>query len=86
MIQRHAVHGPVFACKEVFRLRFLRSIEGRRPTGCGIPNGPLSAARGVPKSGPPANVGCESLVTTLIYVRAEKARKHRAVQAAFAKG
>jgi site-specific recombinase XerD len=46
--------------------------------------GSHSAARGVPQDVLQANLGHESLATTSIYVRAEKARKHRAVQEAFA--
>jgi site-specific recombinase XerD len=42
-----------------------------------------SAARGVPQDVLQANLGHESPATTSIYVRAEKARKHRAMQAAF---
>jgi len=45
--------------------------------------GAHSAARGVPQDVLQANLGHESLATTSIYVRAEKARKHRAMQAAF---
>jgi len=40
-------------------------------------------ARGVPQGVLQANLGHESLATTSIYVRAEKARKHRSVQQAF---
>lgn len=47
--------------------------------------GSHSAARGVPQDVLQANLGHESLATTSIYVRAEKGRRHRAVQAAFAK-
>jgi site-specific recombinase XerD len=47
--------------------------------------GSHSAARGVPQDVLQANLGHESLATTSIYVRAEKARKHRAVQEAFAR-
>lgn len=46
--------------------------------------GAHSAARGVPQDVLQANLGHESLATTSIYVRAEKARKHRAMQEAFA--
>lgn len=46
--------------------------------------GSHSAARGVPQDVLQANLGHESLATTSIYVRAEKGRRHRAVQAAFA--
>jgi site-specific recombinase XerD len=46
--------------------------------------GSHSAARGVPQDVLQANLGHESLATTSIYVRAEKARKHRAMQQAFA--
>ena len=42
-----------------------------------------AAARGVPQDVLQANLGHESLATTSIYVRAEKARKHRAMQLAF---
>lgn len=45
--------------------------------------GSHSAARGVPQDVLQANLGHESLATTSIYVRAEKARRHRAVQGAF---
>jgi len=45
--------------------------------------GSHSAARGVPQDVLQANLGHESLATTSIYVRAEKARKHRAMQQAF---
>ena len=45
--------------------------------------GSHSAARGVPQDVLQANLGHESLATTSIYVRAEKARKHRAMQLAF---
>lgn len=45
--------------------------------------GSHSAARGVPQDVLQANLGHESLATTSIYVRAEKARKHQAMQAAF---
>jgi site-specific recombinase XerD len=47
--------------------------------------GSHSAARGVPQDVLQANLGHESLATTSIYVRAEKARKHRAMQQAFGK-
>lgn len=47
--------------------------------------GSHSAARGVPQDVLQANLGHESLATTSIYVRAEKARKHRAMQEAFAR-
>lgn len=46
--------------------------------------GAHAAARGVPQDVLQANLGHESLATTSIYMRAEKSRKHRAVQAAFA--
>jgi site-specific recombinase XerD len=46
--------------------------------------GSHSAARGVPQDVLQANLGHESLATTSIYVRAEKGRRHKAVQAAFA--
>jgi site-specific recombinase XerD len=46
--------------------------------------GSHSAAKGVPQDVLQANLGHESLATTSIYVRAEKGRRHRAVQAAFA--
>ena len=45
--------------------------------------GSHSAARGVPQDVLQANLGHESLATTSIYVRAEKARRHRATQDAF---
>ncbi len=45
--------------------------------------GSHSAARGVPQDVLQANLGHESLATTSIYVRAEKGRRHRAMQAAF---
>jgi site-specific recombinase XerD len=45
--------------------------------------GSHSAARGVPQDVLQANLGHESLATTSIYVRAEKGRRHKAVQAAF---
>ena len=45
--------------------------------------GAHSAARGVPQDVLQANLGHESLATTSIYVRAEKARKHKAMQEAF---
>ena len=48
--------------------------------------GSHAAARGVPQDVLQANLGHESLSTTSIYVRAEKARKHRAMQRAFGKG
>lgn len=47
--------------------------------------GSHSAARGVPQDVLQANLGHESLATTSIYVRAEKARRHRAVREAFTK-
>ena len=46
--------------------------------------GSHAAARGVPQDVLQANLGHESLATTSIYVKAEKGRKHRAVEAAFA--
>jgi site-specific recombinase XerD len=46
--------------------------------------GSHSAARGVPQDVLQANLGHESLATTSIYVRAEKGRRHHAMQAAFA--
>ncbi len=42
-----------------------------------------SAARGVPQDVLQASLGHESLSTNPIYFRAEKARKHRAMQVAF---
>jgi site-specific recombinase XerD len=45
--------------------------------------GSHSAARGVPQDVLQANLGHESLATTSIYVRAEKGRRHRAMQDAF---
>lgn len=48
--------------------------------------GSHSAARGVPQDVLQANLGHESLATTSIYVRAEKGRRHKAVQAAFGRG
>lgn len=45
--------------------------------------GAHSIARGVPQDVVQAALGHESLATTSIYVRSEKARKHRALQAAF---
>ncbi len=45
--------------------------------------GSHSAARGVPQDVLQANLGHESLATTSIYVRAEKGRRHRAMQTAF---
>lgn len=45
--------------------------------------GSHAAARGVPQDVLQANLGHESLATTSIYVRAEKARRHRATQEAF---
>jgi site-specific recombinase XerD len=48
--------------------------------------GSHSAARGVPQDVLQANLGHESLATTSIYVRAEKARRHRAVRDAFGGG
>lgn len=45
--------------------------------------GSHAAARGVPQDVLQANLGHESLATTSIYVRSEKARKHRAMQQAF---
>lgn len=45
--------------------------------------GSHSAARGVPQDVLQANLGHESLATTSIYVRSEKARKHREMQKAF---
>ncbi len=47
--------------------------------------GSHSAARGVPQDVLQANLGHESLATTSIYVRAEKGRRHHAVQGAFAR-
>jgi len=47
--------------------------------------GSHSAARGVPQDVLQANLGHESLATTSIYVRAEKGRRHKAMQAAFGK-
>ena len=46
-------------------------------------HGAHSVARGVPQDVLQANLGHESMATTSIYVRAEKGRRHRAVQAAF---
>ena len=46
--------------------------------------GSHSAARGVPQDVLQANLGHESLATTSIYVRAEKGRRHKAMQVAFA--
>ncbi len=46
--------------------------------------GSHAAARGVPQDVLQANLGHESLATTSIYVRAEKGRRHHAMQAAFA--
>lgn len=46
-------------------------------------HGSHAAARGVPQDVLQANLGHQSLATTSIYVTAEKARRHRAVQAAF---
>lgn len=43
-----------------------------------------AVARGVPADVLQANLGHQSLATTSIYVQAEKGRRHRAVQAAFA--
>jgi site-specific recombinase XerD len=48
--------------------------------------GSHSAARGVPQDVLQANLGHESLATTSIYVRAEKSRRHRAMQQAFKPG
>ncbi len=45
--------------------------------------GSHAAARGVPQDVLQANLGHESLATTSIYVRAEKGRRHRAIQLAF---
>ncbi|KPF43197.1 hypothetical protein IP87_16235 [beta proteobacterium AAP121] len=45
--------------------------------------GSHAAAKGVPQDVLQANLGHESLATTSIYVRAEKGRRHRAVQDAF---
>ena len=45
-----------------------------------------AAARGVPQDVLQTNLGHESLATTSIYVRAEKGRRHRAVQQAFGAG
>lgn len=45
--------------------------------------GSHASARGVPQDVLQASLGHESLATTSIYVRAEKARKHRAMQEAF---
>ena len=47
-------------------------------------HGSHAAARGVPQDVLQANLGHESMATTSIYVQAEKGRRHRAVQAAFA--
>ncbi len=47
--------------------------------------GSHAAARGVPQDVLKENLGHESLATTSIYVRAEKARKHKAMQEAFAR-
>jgi site-specific recombinase XerD len=49
-------------------------------------HGSHAVARGVPPDVLQANLGHESLATTSIYVQAEKGRRHRAVQAAFASG
>jgi site-specific recombinase XerD len=46
--------------------------------------GSHAAAYGVPQDVLQANLGHESLATTSIYVRAEKARRHREMQRAFA--
>jgi site-specific recombinase XerD len=46
-------------------------------------HGSHAAARGVPQDVLQANLGHESLATTSIYVRAERGRRHRAVQQAF---
>ena len=48
--------------------------------------GSHAAARNVPQDVLQANLGHESLATTSIYVRAEKGRRHRAVQEAFGEG
>ena len=45
--------------------------------------GSHAVARGVPTDVVQANLGHNSLATTSIYVRAEKAQRHRAIQAAF---
>ena len=45
--------------------------------------GSHAAAKGVPQDVLQANLGHESLATTSIYVKAEKGRRHRAVQDAF---
>ena len=45
--------------------------------------GSHAVARGVPADVVQSNLGHESLATTSIYVRAEKGRRHRAVQQAF---
>ena len=45
--------------------------------------GSHSAARGVPQDVLQANLGHENLATTSIYLRAEKGRRHKAMQAAF---
>jgi site-specific recombinase XerD len=45
--------------------------------------GAHTIARGVPQDVVQAALGHESLATTSIYVRSEKARQHRELQAAF---
>ena len=45
--------------------------------------GSHAAARGVPQDVLQANLGHESLATTSIYLKAEKGRRHRAMQEAF---
>ena len=45
--------------------------------------GSHAVAKGVPTDVVQANLGHESLATTSIYVRAEKGRRHKAIQAAF---
>jgi site-specific recombinase XerD len=45
--------------------------------------GSHASARGVPQDVLQSNLGHESLVTTSIYLKAEKGRRHRAMQEAF---
>jgi site-specific recombinase XerD len=49
-------------------------------------HGSHAAARGVPQDVLQANLGHESLATTSVYVKAEKTRRHRAIEKAFGGG
>lgn len=77
--ERCAVHIARHDARAAERIR-LASTHWLRHT-----YGSHSAARGVPQDVLQANLGHESLATTSIYVRAEKGRRQRAMQQAFAR-